>query len=573
MSETPNTSAFERAIAAIAPGWAMRREQARAQLKLYRDFNASYRGAVRTRVSTPWTASNAMRSGSPSDRRNLSDMQARARNVYRNNPVGRSLVNTETDNVMAEGFNLQMRGGDDTFRREAEERWFEFLERADVRGLWKAGDWYRNSWREPRIDGDGGIVLIDRGGESRLQYIPGHLIKTPWGKTRTSNSTVVDGVEVDGAGRPVAYHIQTQDERGKNDFARIEARNFVYLPHLDDPLGLRGATCYAQIFELLDQLDGYVDAVIIAARMAAIFGLIFKSGQPAKELSQLLTATNANGQQQKALTMENGMLRYVGQKDDVVQVQAQQPMQQTPDFIRAIFRLICLPFDMPLEIGQKDLSQVNFSGGRIGLLGFYRSCRVKQDWLRSQCWDRIAFWWLSRERKRQELGLPGAFVTPFPEDYGNFLFLGREWDYTDPVSEAQADAIEIDIGTKSPQQAALARGRDPEEIMRQSSEYAAKRRSLQLPANIRSSSTRDGQNPVDTLRVAADSYGVAVRAGVITPNAKDEEYFRKLTGLPAITSEVKAAWEKDGGIRKPVTLQAEGKPAAAPAEPATPTED
>jgi len=58
----------------------------------------------------------------------------------------------------------------------------------------------------------------------------------------------------------------------------------------------------------------------------------------------------------------------------------------------------------------------------------------------------------------------------------------------------------------------------------------------------------------DSLRVFAEAYGIAVRAGVLTPNIDDEKAVRKLFGLPEVTKEVVADWAKTSGTRQPITL-------------------
>lgn len=58
----------------------------------------------------------------------------------------------------------------------------------------------------------------------------------------------------------------------------------------------------------------------------------------------------------------------------------------------------------------------------------------------------------------------------------------------------------------------------------------------------------------ETLKSKFDAYGVAVRAGAITPCDADEIEFRREAGLPAMTSAVKGAWEEDQGFRRPITL-------------------
>jgi capsid protein len=480
---------FDRCIEAIAPKYAASRYSSRAQIALARSIpESSYRGAVATRSSTPWSPFISYRGGSAVDRNDLASIANRAARVYRDNPIGRGLLNAEVDNIVAEGFSLQMRTLSDEFNKEAEKRFYRWLETADVAGKLCAADWFRTSWREPRKSGDGGIILIMRGGYPKLQYIPRDLICNP--RKEYDSKTMFDGVECDPSGRAIRFWLRDVDETGKDTVSPIDARDFVYLSHLDNPLAVRGVSVFAPVFALLDQLDSYVDAVTKAAIMAAIFGLIEKRRNPAAAVSALGTLTNSQGDQQKAVTLENGMLKVMGTDETMFQVQASQPMQQTPDFIRALMRLICLAFDMPIEIGQKDLSQVNFSGGRIGLIGYYRSCRVKQDWLLSRCWNRIAFWWLSVEKQRQAIGYPDAFKAPFPADYGEFEFHGREWDYNDPQTEIVADMIEMDAGIASPQQVCEKRGRDWHTIQDQISESRRVADSLGIPM-LHSINTRE----------------------------------------------------------------------------------
>ena len=58
-----------------------------------------------------------------------------------------------------------------------------------------------------------------------------------------------------------------------------------------------------------------------------------------------------------------------------------------------------------------------------------------------------------------------------------------------------------------------------------------------------------------TLKAKFDSYGVAVRAGSITPQRSDEAAFRSEAGLPDMGDEVLQSWTEDGGYRRPITLR------------------
>jgi capsid protein len=60
---------------------------------------------------------------------------------------------------------------------------------------------------------------------------------------------------------------------------------------------------------------------------------------------------------------------------------------------------------------------------------------------------------------------------------------------------------------------------------------------------------------LEEFKTRIDAYGVAVRAGAITPADTDEEAFRKEANLPPMSPAVRKAWTEDGGFRRPITLQ------------------
>ncbi|XZG71718.1 hypothetical protein ACTSKR_07640 [Chitinibacteraceae bacterium HSL-7] len=59
------------------------------------------------------------------------------------------------------------------------------------------------------------------------------------------------------------------------------------------------------------------------------------------------------------------------------------------------------------------------------------------------------------------------------------------------------------------------------------------------------------------MKEIADTYGVLVRAGAVTPQADDELFVRGLMGMPSPSAAVADAWREEGGIRRPITLRQE----------------
>ena len=60
----------------------------------------------------------------------------------------------------------------------------------------------------------------------------------------------------------------------------------------------------------------------------------------------------------------------------------------------------------------------------------------------------------------------------------------------------------------------------------------------------------ESANPVDV----ATMYGIGVRAGAITSQMQDEEFFRNIANLPPMSQAVTDAWVEEG-VRRPITLK------------------
>jgi hypothetical protein len=64
---------------------------------------------------------------------------------------------------------------------------------------------------------------------------------------------------------------------------------------------------------------------------------------------------------------------------------------------------------------------------------------------------------------------------------------------------------------------------------------------------------QNGESDVD-IEKTFNAYGVGVRAGAITAQVADEQFFRLLAGLPEMSQEVVDTWTEEG-VRRPITLK------------------
>jgi capsid protein len=545
-----------------------RQAEANAKAAAWQQIQNSFKGGVPTRTDEAWTSASTFRFNSQEERSNVQSMRDRAYQAYKNNPVAQTLVETEADNVIGDGLNYQPTTDDEGFNREASDKYYEWLENASVRGRdMQDGcslEWML--WTNSRVAGDVGWILVSRGSDSYIQIVPSENIVTP--DNMWSDPNVVDGVRFDEFGKPVLYYVLRQAELGvTRTFTPIPAKDFRFLPHMKFTNQSRGVSCFSTVLPLLAHLDRYIDGVSLAAWMATVIGIIFKQNNAAKQMAGLGSLTNSSGDQQKGLIFENGMFKFMNTGEDVIQVDAKQPMQQTPQFIVTLMRLLGQPFHMPLAVVFKDTSQENFASARIGLNPFYRHCRIQAQRFGYR-WSSTIQWWLSRERKRADDD-PNKWTSTWPEKFWNHELLVNEWDYQDPISEAQGDQIQMDMKTKSPQMVIKGRGRDPKRILKEWEEW--RKITADLP-ETRSNLTRDPapepQEPaadpnapdpeLERIKAEADAYGVAVRAGVVTPQTDDEGAFREKLSLPPMGADAKKAWKEDKGVRRPITLTPPG---------------
>lgn len=436
--------------------------------RAWRTMEASYKGGVPTRTSETWGMDQTTRFGTTLERYQLMNARDRANQAYRNNLVAKTLIQTETDNVIGDGLNYMPTTKSAAWNREAKDKYYEWLKNISVRGsdVLTGCEVERLLWSQSRVAGDVGWILVSQGPESRIQVIESHRISSPYGDA--ADGSITDGIKFDLTGAPKTFYVKSASEVGK--WFEVPARDFVFFAHHSNPSQARGESCFITIFDLLAHLDRYVDGVSLAAWMATVFGLVFKEASAAKQFAGLSTlAANSQGQQQRAITLEGGQVKYMAPEGEVVQVDAKQPMQQTPQFIQQMLRLLGMPFDMPLEVFARDMSSSNFASARIGLLPFYRACRIKAARFGAR-WSRTIQWWLSRENLRARDD-PKRWKTAFPEDFWSHELRCNSWAYTDPVSDVQSQQLQVDAKFKSPQMVIEEQGGDVSETLRQLEEW------------------------------------------------------------------------------------------------------
>jgi lambda family phage portal protein len=478
---------IDRLIKYVSPKWAAHRAYYRGAIDALPQIGATYRGGIPTRLDTQWSPTLGFQgANAPLNRWRLTQLRDRARDLERNNTIACGMLDRATENVIGHGFRLQAQTDDGKFNKQVEALWSDWTERADIRGRRSWVQLQRLIYRSRLRDGDVGCAFVQRGQDVRLQPISGDLIDTQYGGYDAATNTY-DGIQFDKDGRAQAYNvISLAPLTGQRTATVVSANDFVFLSRDKNLDQVRGEPCFAQVMPLFDQIDGYIEAVVIAARVAACQALLIKSGNSGKEIGKLGTAQNSQGQYQPIAGMEPGMVRYLRPGEEVVAVNPTQPQQQFPDFVAMLLRFAGVSLGMPLELVLLDFSRTNYSSARAALLQAYRVFRSEQTYFTDHFLRRVYRWRVSKWVKDGVLVPPAAIQS----NYWKHSWIAPGWAWVDPTKEIEAALMEVDGGLNTLTNIAAQHGHDFYELVQ------ARKRELDTLAaagipTARSARTRD----------------------------------------------------------------------------------
>lgn len=215
---------------------------------------------------------------------------------------------------------------------------------------------------------DGEVFLLKTRGASgrpRIQVIEAHRVKTPrlaidgiqaGGFPKQANgATIIDGVEIDANGRPIAYHVETISPGRTSSFDRIEADFVVHVFEPSRPGQYRGIPFISSVLNDIIDLDDLQTFEMQAAKEAAATTNVIKTkaGEIADEDVLKGTAPSAFTAEQKlqyykermrseAVVLQNG--------DEMQQFRSERPSVATSGYWDYLTAKICAGVGIPKEI-------------------------------------------------------------------------------------------------------------------------------------------------------------------------------------------------------------------------------
>lgn len=280
----------------------------------------------------------------------------------------------------------------------------------------------------------------------------------------------IEGVEVDGKGGVVAYHLYDRHPGDLTVFSsststRYLATDVVHLYRIDRPGQAHGVSWLAPVIVRLGDFEDTKDAYILRQKIAACFAAFVTRSGGAGEPEDVNSTRSGN----RLETVEPGMIEYLD-IGDKVEFGTPPIVGDLEAFFRVNGRDIAVGLGMTYEALTGDLSGVNFSSGRMGWLEFHRNLSAwTEQMLMPQMCDKIGQWILDGLR------LVASVPAQVQIDH---VPPRREMINPEQELKAAAQAARDGLGTRS--RFLRGQGYDPETVDKERAEELAREAGLGL---------------------------------------------------------------------------------------------
>lgn len=407
------------------------------------------------------------------------DLRTKSRDLVRRNPWANAALDAFVANAVGTGIKPQSLTKDETFRAQVQELFRDWVEEADAAGL---TDFYGLQALACRAMLEGGecfvriLPRIPEDGLSvplQLQVLESEHLPLYLNQSLPNGNVIRAGIEFDAEGRRVAYHLYTaHPEDGwlapmaaPNSLipVPIDAAEIIHVFRPLRPGQIRGEPWLSRALVKLHELDQYDDAELVRKKTAAMFAGFITRQSPE---DNLMGEGAANAQGISLAGLEPGTLQILEPGEDIKFSDPADVGSSYSEFLKNQFRAVAAAMGVTYEQLTGDLTGVNYSSIRAGLLEFRRRCEMIQHTVlvHQLCRPVWAAW-------MKQAVLSGALDAPsFVQKRREYLackWIPQGWQWVDPEKEFKAMLLAIRSGLVSRSEAISTFGYDAEDVDRE----------------------------------------------------------------------------------------------------------
>ncbi len=450
---------LDRAIGLVAPQAALRRAQARAAMAM---LARSYEGARIGRRTEGWVVAGT--SANAEIGTALVRLRDRARDLVRNNPYAAKAVSAVVSNLVGTGIMPRARSGDGAINEMADRLWARFAETCDADGLTDFSGLKALIVRTLVESGECLVRIRERRVEDglpvplQLQLLePDHLDASKTGEA-PGGGFVIQGVEFDTLGRRRAYWLYPVHPGEVAMFRRaslvsqpVPAASVLHLFDRLRPGQVRGVPWFAPVILKLRDLDEYDDAELVRKKIEACFAAFVTGSDDEETLGR--ATSDADGR--RVESFEPGMIEYLSPGKDV-KFATPSHAGGYGEYMRVQLHAIAAGVGLTYELLTGDLSQVNYSSIRAGLIEFRRRMEALQ-------WQLLVPG-LCRPVWQRFIATSQA-IGALPADPIDAEWTAPRFEAVDPLKDIQADILAVRAGLMTLKEAVARQGYDPAHVL------------------------------------------------------------------------------------------------------------
>lgn len=418
-----------------------------------------------------------------------------SRHAERDDPAVGQGVGRFVANVVQGGYTYQPETGVDAVDRILLERWAEWTDDDNSRGLDFLG---RNNWRKYEeltarrviLDGDMGIAPLADG---RLQPFEAHRIRSP---IHFSNNQarrrrfVMHGIEQNRNEQVVRYWVTKQENDGFNShFAQANPRNLKTVPawevdeltnrieksffHLFNPKRFSQSRGVPALHAVLNTAGMHADlqfANLVRSQIASYIGFIHEiplSADDYEPPEAELQYDHQTGEfKRKGVDLSPGSSYYPdypGEK--IAPFSANLPNPEFFPHAKLLLTFIATSLDMPLILFLLDASETNFSSWR-GAVDQFKIAAKRFQSFHAAAFHKPVLRFKQRQWLRDDRFLRRSHDVLL-EDFFHHTWRYPRWQHVQPVEDVKAEVMELGNLLDSPRAVAARHNRDIEKIIRE----------------------------------------------------------------------------------------------------------
>lgn len=442
----------------------------------------------------------------------LPTLVSRSRDLSRNHGVAAGAIQTLTDNVVGTGLRLSATpdyralGKDkkwaDEWSRGVESQWRAWADSTDCDAAQSLNFAGLTSlvFRSSIINGEA-LALplwLDRkvGFSTTIQLVEADRLCNPNGKQ--DSKYLRAGIEINAYGAPRAYHIRKSHPGDAylgfgidvSDWERIPSqtsfgRRRVLHIHDKERTGQhRGKPLLTSIMPMFKMLDHYERSELQAAVVNAMIAAFIETPLDGESIGEMFGGSVDDylaARNEWDVRLQGGSIIPIFPGDKVAPFTPSRPNSGYGQFVENVLRHIGAGLNIPFELLMKDFSKTNYSSARAALLEAWRYFSAQRQWLATY-WARPVYeLWLEEAINKGLIEAPDFYENKAAWTRCKWIGPGRGW--VDPVKEAKAAHLRMQIGLSTLEDECASQGLDWEEVLEQLAREKAKITELGLTIN------------------------------------------------------------------------------------------